>query len=75
MFWLSIGITLLLSYVMFVIIEAPFSGLDYFVRPQKVESGDCKRRSGSDQQEIKPDDDDDASKDRNLDQVAPNPPD
>jgi len=34
MFWLSIGITLLLSYVMFVIIEAPFSGLDYFVKPQ-----------------------------------------
>jgi len=54
---------------MFVIIEAPFGG------QQKVESADSKRRSNSDQQKIKPYYDDNTTKDLNVDQMAPTPPD
>ncbi|KAH8347525.1 hypothetical protein KR059_012047, partial [Drosophila kikkawai] len=37
-FWSTLGFTLLLSYLMYLVIEAPFGGLDNFLRPQKKPS-------------------------------------
>jgi len=34
-FWSDIGISTLLAFVLYLIIEAPFAGLDLFIRPQK----------------------------------------
>ncbi|KAH8347531.1 hypothetical protein KR059_012045, partial [Drosophila kikkawai] len=37
-FWSCFGFTVLLSYVMYLIIEAPFAGFDNFIRPRNMES-------------------------------------
>jgi len=41
-FWSDIGISTLLAFVLYLIIEAPFAGLDLFIRPQKKLSNNCK---------------------------------
>ncbi|KAH8247743.1 hypothetical protein KR038_009248 [Drosophila bunnanda] len=44
-FWSSFGLTLVLSYFMHLIIEAPFSGLDVFLRPKPKVSAAIREES------------------------------
>ncbi|KAH8347530.1 hypothetical protein KR059_012046 [Drosophila kikkawai] len=37
-FWSTLGVTLLLSYMMYLLIEAPFGGLPYFLRRPKAKT-------------------------------------
>ncbi|XP_044249206.2 nose resistant to fluoxetine protein 6-like isoform X1 [Drosophila takahashii] len=46
-FWSDMGITVLLSYALYLIIEAPFAGLDLFIRPQKKPFSDSKENTES----------------------------
>ncbi|XP_020809034.1 nose resistant to fluoxetine protein 6-like [Drosophila serrata] len=44
-FWSDIGITLVVAYLLYLIIEAPIGGLDNFLRPQKKPAGVQKTSS------------------------------
>ncbi|EDX08544.1 GD24954 [Drosophila simulans] len=46
-FWSDIGFTFLLSYLLYLIIEAPFNGLDIFIRPQRKAPPTMKTQTNS----------------------------
>lgn len=41
-FWSDLGITLIMAVSLYLIIEAPFSGLEYFLRPKTKNSAVSK---------------------------------
>ncbi|XP_044314894.1 LOW QUALITY PROTEIN: nose resistant to fluoxetine protein 6-like [Drosophila rhopaloa] len=47
-FWSTLGLTLLFSYLMYLIIEAPIGGLDLLLRPQKKAPAEIKTVTDSD---------------------------
>lgn len=46
-FWSDIGFTFLLSYLLYLIIEAPFNGLDIFIRPRRKAPPTMKTQTNS----------------------------
>ncbi|XP_026849890.1 uncharacterized protein LOC6587367 [Drosophila persimilis] len=50
-FWSVIGITILMSYVFYVIIEAPFGGLDSLLRTRQPRSPSEQKQSSVDVQQ------------------------
>nr|XP_016931644.1 O-acyltransferase like protein [Drosophila suzukii] len=56
-FWSTFGFTVLLAYLMYILVEAPVSGLDLFLRPQKIAfvGNDSKASSEEVQQNQKDD--------------------
>ncbi|KAH8278495.1 hypothetical protein KR018_004087, partial [Drosophila ironensis] len=43
-FWLDFGVTLMMSYFLYLVIEAPLGGFDYLLRPQKVRPVEAQPR-------------------------------
>ncbi|XP_017129214.1 nose resistant to fluoxetine protein 6 [Drosophila elegans] len=48
-FWSTLGFTLLFSYLLFLLIEAPIGGLDMLLRPQRRAPSEIKTPTESDQ--------------------------
>ncbi|XP_020809118.1 nose resistant to fluoxetine protein 6-like [Drosophila serrata] len=51
-FWSTLGFTLLLSYLMYLLVEAPFGGLDNFLQSQKKPTNDKTLNRVSDQTQL-----------------------
>ncbi|KAI8045768.1 hypothetical protein M5D96_001956, partial [Drosophila gunungcola] len=60
-FWSTLGLTLLFSYLLFLLIEAPIGGLDMLLRPQKKAPAEMKTTTESDQAKKNQIDDDDST--------------
>ncbi|EDW35116.1 GL18132 [Drosophila persimilis] len=61
-FWSVIGITIWMSYVLYVIIEAPFGGLDSLLRTRQSRAPSEQKQSSVDVQQ------DQLNEGRNLDE-------
>ncbi|XP_043653156.1 nose resistant to fluoxetine protein 6-like [Drosophila teissieri] len=48
-FWSTFGFAVLFAYVMYLVIEAPFGGLDYFLRPRQKTPALVKQKSQIDE--------------------------
>ncbi|XP_017046357.1 nose resistant to fluoxetine protein 6 [Drosophila ficusphila] len=71
-FWSSLGFTVLFSYLLYLLIEAPIGGLDFLVRPQKNKPVEVVQTMNPEQLPENPIDDDDLIKQKETEETQSN---